>query len=340
MLADLLGVPQGTVSKMESGLKPVSDDVLSALSRILDYPPHFFLQGGQSMGVAMAELFHRKRQNVPKKVLDQIYAEIEIKTRHIKALLRAAEITVNVDPVDIDDFGGDVEEVARLVRASLGVPRGPIENLTGIIESAGVLVVPCDFHTRKVDAISRWARPLPPIIFINKDLPKDRWRASLGHELGHIVMHTIPSPDIEDQAFQFGAEFLLPAHEVRTHLTELNMPKLAQLKRYWKVSMGMLLMRAKNLGMTTPSQDRYLWAQMARAGYKVREPAELDIGGEQPSLLQDLIKLHFDQLDYSGAELAEMLALNPPEFDMLYWDRADGGKGGLRIVPLNSQQRA
>src|SRR5438132_8983926 len=82
-LAEKLDVTQGRISKIEKGLLIVPDDLLEALSRVLDYPQHFFLQEGDLMGVGIAEIFHRKRQDVPKSALAKIYAHMEIRLRHI-----------------------------------------------------------------------------------------------------------------------------------------------------------------------------------------------------------------------------------------------------------------
>jgi transcriptional regulator with XRE-family HTH domain len=113
-LADLLKVTQSRVSKIEAGLLNIPDDLLATLARILDYPPHFFFQEGRPLGMGIPELFHRKRQDVPKRILDKVYAQMDIRFRHVTALLRAADISCTVPHLDIDDFGGHPEEVARM----------------------------------------------------------------------------------------------------------------------------------------------------------------------------------------------------------------------------------
>jgi len=291
---------------------------------VLDYPEHFFFQEGSRVGIGITEVFHRKLQSVPTKALNKIYALIEVRIRHITVLLRAIDIPCSVPRFDIDEFNGRVDEIAQLVRANMRLPRGPVQNLTKALEDAGVLIVPMDFETRKVDAISRWVPGLPPLIFVNEHSPKDRSRYSLAHELGHLVMHEIPTATIEEEASRFAAEFLLPQREIHADLVDVNLPKLALLKRYWKVSMGALLYRASELNAITPNHTRYLWAQMSKAGYNTREPAELDVHGEQPTLLRELITAHLQELGYSPAELESVLALNEEEFRSLYgWDEAE-----------------
>jgi len=322
-LADALGVVQATVSKMEASMLPVSDEMLDHLARALDYPPRFFLQGGGMLGVGVAELFHRKRQDVPKRDLTKIYAQIDIRTKHVEALLRSVDFPVNVPRIDIEEYDGQADEVARLVRASWQLSRGPIKDLTREMENRGILIIPFDFGTRRVDAISRWVPKLPPIVFVNPFIPKDRYRFSLAHELAHLIMHSVPHPDIEAQANRFAAEFLVPERSVHADFLDLDLPKLAVLKKYWRVSMAVLLKRAEDVGAITPNQTRYLWVQMAKAGYKTREPIELDVDGEVPLLLTELTDAHRQDLGFSPDDLGELLALNGDELVDLYLRRPD-----------------
>ncbi|HUY79049.1 MAG TPA: XRE family transcriptional regulator, partial [Ktedonobacterales bacterium] len=317
-LAQKLHINQGYLSKVEAGLLSVSDELLVRLSHELNYPPHFFSQEGGPIGVGVTEVFHRMQKDVPKKHLDMVYAQLDLRLRHIRALLRAVDIRCQVPHLDVDEYDGHVEDIARLVRAIWQLPRGPIDDLTQTLEDAGVLVVPFDFGTKHIDAMSRWLPGLPPVFFVNPTSPKDRLRLTTAHELGHMVMHTLPHPEMEQQANRFAAEFLMPEWEIRPDLIRVTLPKLAVLKRYWKTSMNALLKRAETLGAITANQVRYLWAQMGSAGYRTQEPIELDVGGEVPTLLRELVEAHLNDLDYSPADLAQLIPLNKDELWEVY----------------------
>ncbi len=60
---------------------------------------------------------------------------------------------------------------------------------------------------------------MPPLFFINVTIPADRVRFSLAHEIGHIVVHQLPTDDMEREADRFAAEFLMPESAVRPDLT-------------------------------------------------------------------------------------------------------------------------
>ena len=57
------------------------------------------------------------------------------------------------------------------------------------------------------------APDLPPCVFLSRSAPADRLRASLAHEIGHAVMHRVPTDTMEDEAYTFGAELLLPERD-------------------------------------------------------------------------------------------------------------------------------
>ena len=55
----------------------------------------------------------------------------------------------------------------------------------------------------------------PPLIFINKDLLQDRYRFTLAHELGHLIMHDIPHENMEDKKRDEFLELLLQTSEFK-----------------------------------------------------------------------------------------------------------------------------
>jgi len=323
-LAHALEVTQGRVSRIETGGLSVDDDLFHKLCEVLRYPPHFFTQDEPILGPEIAEVFHRKRHDVPLKLLHKIYARMEILRRQVTALLPATELPSNLQPMELDDYKGSVSVIAELLRARFRLSRGPVQDLIKTLEDAGVVIVPFDFETTKIDAIARWVPGMPPLIFMNERTPIDRRRFSLAHELGHLVMHHEPDPDIERQADEFAAEFLMPEQDIRHDLRDLTIPKLAQLKRYWKQSMASLLRRAKELGAITTSRWESLMIEMSRRGYRTHEPVELDVKSERPSLLQELIAVHLKKLRYTDDELAHMMRLEPEELWSEYlrgWSR-------------------
>lgn len=331
-----LKVNQATVSRMEGGLIPVSEPVLEGYCRELNFPPDFFRQHEAVHGTG-TEAFHqmyRRRQALPAKSLRQVEAHVNILRMHIARLLQAVESTTSmtIPKLDVADFGGRAERVAEAVRAMWRLPTGPIHNMSQLIEAAGGIIIRMDFGTHLVDATSIRYGSLPPLFFVNERLLGDRLRFTLAHELGHMVMHSdVPAPTMESEADAFAAEFLMPERDIAPSLNRLDLRKAALLKPFWKVSIAALVYRAKALGKLSDAQYRRLWMQMGAAGMRTREPEELDIPVEGPSLHKELVELHLNGLSYSHEQLAQFLYSSLDDLRSLHHLHS-ATQPGLRLV--------
>ena len=289
-----------------------------SFSRVLDQPEDFFHLPDQIKGFASNCVYHRKRQSTPETVLRRLLAVVNIRRIQIKRLLRATEINVanQFHRFDIGEHGDNPAALAQLLRAAWQLPPGPIPNLMRTIEDAGGIVIPFDFGTSKVDALSQWVPEMMPMFFVNISLPADRVRYSLAHEIGHLVMHQIPNDDMERQADEFAAEFLMPAKQVKRDLVDISLPRLATLKPIWRTSMATLLRRAGDLDLVNERRRAYLWTQMGKAGYRSIEP--VPIPGESPCLLEELVELHRSSLGYSVEELKSLIVSNDTDLKSVY----------------------
>ena len=306
-LAHAIGASQGSLSKIEAGLREPGSETIRDIAKALHFPESFFSLRDRIYGPSASEFYHRKRSTVPVRVLAQIHANINMQIMFIERLLRSAEYPeIRIRQHSVEDFGDSAAEVARVIRAEFQLPKGPIRDLTEVVEDAGAIVVPLDFGTDLVDAVSWWIPRRPPMIFMNASSPADRTRMSMAHELGHLVMHQEVCPEMENEANRFAAEFLAPADEIKPFLRDATLKTLAAMKPFWKVSMAFLLKRAQDVQAISDGAAKYMWIQFSKAGYKKREPAELDIPREVPTTLRSLIDAHAEDLGYTTENFSEM----------------------------------
>jgi Zn-dependent peptidase ImmA (M78 family)/transcriptional regulator with XRE-family HTH domain len=333
-LADRIRVPQGTISKVESGALSISDDLAAKLSKELEYPEGFFAQTDIVFPFGSSTFYHRKLQSVPAAVLRKIEAKVNIYRFHVTRLIRATDLDTRLRfrRVDAKEHKGNIEEIAQLTRAAWNLPTGPIDNLVHAIENAGGIVIRFSFETRKMFGLSEWIPPAPPLFFLNDhpEISADRDRFTLAHELGHVLLHHLPNPAMEKESDRFAAEFLMPQKDIRSHFkAPVKLHTVARLKPYWKVSMAALVYRAHELRVINDNQHTYLRIQLQGKGYRYREPAELDFPKEQPSLLPEIIQAHVKELGFGYPDIAEMTGMNVAEFKAYH--RVDSG-AGLKIV--------
>lgn len=328
-LAQASGIHQSTISKIELGNQFADEESLEKLSVTLKYPKKFFYQ---RIEVYPPNLHYRKRVALPQKTLVMAEATMNIFRANVQTLLQAVELPYYQTPFIDGQKRGDPAEVAMFLRQYWNIPKGPIENLVNLLESKGIVIIPCEFNTEKIDGRSMITEKGNPVIFLNRNLSGERQRFTLAHELAHLILHVFTVPfsddDTEKEADIFAGEFMMPAAEIRQHfIGKLTVTKLSDLKRYWKMSMAAILKRAQDLNAVTPNQAKYLWIQFGTLGIRKKEPLELPF--EKPRLLKEIINAHLTELRYTIEDIASLLCLEKDEFEEMY----DVGKPQLiRLV--------
>jgi Zn-dependent peptidase ImmA (M78 family)/transcriptional regulator with XRE-family HTH domain len=300
-LASAVGVQQGFISQLEGGvLKSCSADVLNKLSTELGFPVGFFSLRGERLGFGSSALFYRKNGRALKSLSLQ-------ETRHVSSRVNLHRLAIKrmMDIVDIDaqirisklPEGTTPEGAAAHVRALWSLPSGAINNLLSYIERSGIIVIECDF----ADAIagtSIWYSDLPPIIFVDSNLKADRLRFTLAHELGHLLLHTVPSESMEDEADAFASALLLDKAEFFAMSSPWgNRPKLRdflQARPYWKVSIQAMIERLYRSERISAEWRRSLYVMIS--SYGIRDDA-IPFPKERPSLSSTMFSASFDTIE-------------------------------------------
>ena len=165
-----------------------------------------------------------------------------------------------------------------------------------------------------------FAPGIPPLVVLNSDQPAGRMRFTLAHELGHLVMHRFPTPDMEREANEFAAALLVPGEDIRPLFKgrRIDLELLAAMKPEWKVAMQALLVRATALQCLTKNQAQYLWKQFGARRMRLREPVELDFPHEEPTTIATILQMHREALGYSPAELSRLLHIHEHAFREMY----------------------
>lgn len=327
-LAKLIGIPQGNLSRIERGDIGVTKEILAKISTTLKYPVSFFYQ---SFEVYPPNIHYRKRITLNQKTLLKADAIMNIYRFNLQEILKEVELPSENIPILTDQYDTP-ERVASFLRSYWKVPKGPVDNLSGIIEDNGIMVIQIDFETDKIQGRSVVTDTGHPIIFVNQNSPGDSQRLTVAHELGHIIMHlnTIPTfgRDEEDEAFRFASEFLMPFVEIKHYLNDkINLELLADLKRIWKVSMQSILFRAQKSGLVNYNRCRYLWSQFSSLGIRRKEPVQTP--QETPTLVSRMINLFLDGLEYTKKDLSDIFRINSEELEERYF-KPKGNK--LRVA--------
>lgn len=308
-----IGISQGQLSKAEHGIQELDFPTLECLASYYNFPIKFFFR---ELDPTPVSHFCYRKKMTSNKVLDSFIALVQIFKIFIEDLFSSIELPEYDLPSLVPAEDLTVEEIADRIRYALGIFKGPVPNLTTLLENHGIIISKIDFGTDKLDGLSTYNSKGRRIIFINSRMPNDRIRFSLAHELGHTIMHMPqlpdPSRDVEAEANRFAAQFLMPDKEIAPMLVGINIYDLELLKKKWKVSMKALLYRAKSL-MTISERDyRNLQIFYSKKGYNHGEPAPLAY--ETPTLIRETISLYKTELGYSEEDLMSLMTIGTEEY--------------------------
>ena len=306
-LAKGINSSQPTISRYEAGTADVPSEHLNAIAAFLERPKAFFFWKDPLYSASC--MYHRKNRKISVADLRVIHAKVNLLRIQAFKLLKSANIKSKYafHRLDSSKYGGP-QGCAKELRRLWQLPLGPISNVVRSIERAGGIVFRCPFGVARVDGISQWILEddrTPPVFFVHDEIPGDRQRWTLAHEIGHVVMHHMPSDDPEGEANTFASEFMMPADEIESDLGNMTLPKAAALKGYWKVSMASIIVRAFQLKKISEPQYKYLFQQIGIRGYKKQEPVIVE--SETPNMFRDILGFYRMSLRKGAKEVADLL---------------------------------
>ena len=190
-LGEAAGVSRMAISKYERDEMDPSSGVLIALARALGVKVAYLLR---PVAVKVSEPAFRKRTALGKKRQASIVERVRDwldRYLTVEDLLR--EQTLFTWPV-IDRSileVADAEQVAVSLREAWDLGSDSIDNLTEILEHQGIKVGFVEGDDA-FDALTLWADDDTPVIVVKQDIPGDRQRLNIAHELGHILLEIPP----------------------------------------------------------------------------------------------------------------------------------------------------
>lgn len=298
-LAERIGMKQTTISQVEAGMLPASDELVQRVVLQTGFPLSFFKQSN-TIEFPLGSLLYRKRNSLTL----QERSKARQYARVIFEVIKKIESSTNMQIAPcIPRLEEDAVSCAIQTRSALGFsPDTPIENLVYNFEKNGVVILALPMEIAKMDAFSAWVGndKRRPVVALSKNIEYgDRLRFNLAHELGHLVMHQAMTGSIKQidvEANQFAEEFLTPKDIIQKEITKpVTIATLIPLKKRWKVSIRFLIRAAYRSGKISESQYKYLNIQIGQ--YGINEPVK--IVPKKPRLLAQLAEMKYGTpIDY------------------------------------------
>ncbi len=277
-------VTKQALSKYEQNQAQPSPLVLTRLSAAFGVKANYFLSPSH---ITVEFVAYRKRTSLLERekarVKSVVTKSLEDRVR-IQTLIGQTKTDILPwNKLEISSFE-DTERHANHMRNLWELGASPIHDVVATLEEHQLCVLSIEAD-EKFDGMSAFGHDtsgnvLAGAIVSRQDIPGERQRLNLTHELGHLVLKIPNDLDEEKAAFRFGSAFLVPAErlieEVGTKRSYIHISELLILKKQFGISIQALLHRMLDLGIINDSYYRRWSIYISKIGWKKQEPEELN----------------------------------------------------------------
>lgn len=305
-LAEKIGVSKQTISKYELGQASPSSETMIKYCNLLKFNIDFFMFDNEKNDYNYGTIFFRSLKSAESLIREEIKIRIKWTNNiynYINEFVEFPDLNLpDIKPELLEDLNLEkIEEISEILRNYWKVEKGPINNLSILLEKNGIVLCNSDIYNVKVDACSEVINNTAIFFIRTNDISACRLRFDLAHELGHLILHSgITKEELQDkelldkiekEANMFASAFLLPRQEFSNDVLALSLDHFVNLKSRWKVSISAMIYRCNELGIFSDSQVLYLRKQISLKKWRTVEPLDDIIQPEKPKLLCNAINL-------------------------------------------------
>ncbi len=320
-LADALSVTKQAISQYENGSNSPKPEIIELMCEILQMPHRYFTKPIPYK--ITTPIYFRKRKTASKKNSDifevKIGWMIEI-YQYISQFIRFPAMQLKTHEQESYSFE-EVIQIAGEIREYWGLGKGPISNLSLLLENNGFILSKVKVGADKVDACSFLkvdGEEKRPMVFSTPDTSAVRSRRDLAHELGHHVLHPWVDQEyfdtnrtrLDKESEWFASAFLLPQESLKREAYAVgSLDSLILLKKRWKMSAQSILYYMLELDLINKNRFNYLSSKMYTNGWRKSEPLDREIEQEEPQMIRNASKMVLDNKLRTPIQFGEDICL-------------------------------
>jgi Zn-dependent peptidase ImmA (M78 family)/transcriptional regulator with XRE-family HTH domain len=291
-LAREAGTSATMISQIEQGRVTPSSEQVAGIASALGYSEQF-LRAEMNM-LPTTRPWLRVYADASKREADARTALATVAAEWVRMLgLPPLPDLIPPFPCDVEDDEAIDDAAAELRHLAQIEPGAVVTNAMRAAERVGCVVLPLESELGRHLGMSVRADRMPMMCIAKCDVPGDRQRWTVAHELGHLVLHGQCAPPrdsneasrMEKQAHRFAAAFLAPADALVETLDEVGgkvtLRALAGVKAVWGVSIKSLVGRYRDLGVIDTEHARSLYKQISARKWSKAEPVDVPIEAAQ-----------------------------------------------------------
>lgn len=281
-LAEKAGVSSATISNLELGRVAPTRDQIEGIAAALGYSSDFLTSELAMLPTTRPLL--RAYADASKREADARTCATTLAAEYVRRLgLKPLPDLIPVFDGILDDEA--IEDAAMELRQIAQIDVGAVvTNALRAAERLGCVVLPLESELGRHLGMSVRADQLPMICVAKSDVPGDRQRWTVAHELGHLALHSNTAPPrdsrearrMETEAHRFAAAFLAPADPLVETLQAaggiVTLRTLAEVKAVWGIAIKALVHRFHEIGFIDADHARSLYKQISARRWTTEEP--------------------------------------------------------------------
>jgi len=267
-IADRIGVTKQMINKYEQGKSVPGSDKLIALSKVFNQKIDYFFRKPE---ISLGEINFRKKSKFGAKRLNALKEEIRIQIENYLYIENICGLGTSFkNPLEgkLINSDQDVKEAAYTLKEDWQIGQDAVHNLIDLFENNHIKVIEVEDESGSFDGLATIVDEKYYIIVIAKNMPIERKRFTLLHELAHLIL-PIQSFDLKLQekfCNMFASEMLLSGQNARVEFgskrQNITIEELKNVQEKFGISIRAIMFKMGEVEIISEHQLKSFWFKL------------------------------------------------------------------------------
>jgi Zn-dependent peptidase ImmA (M78 family) len=319
-VADNIGVSKQMISKYETGKSIPNSAKLIALSKLFSQKVDYFFRKPE---VELGEINFRKKSKFGNKKINSLKEDIRIQIENYLLIENICNLNI-VFNNPIQNFQiqskNDIVLAVKSLRESWKIGNDVIHNIIELLEYNEIKVIEVADDSSLFDGLATIIDEKYYVLVINKNMPIERKRFTLLHELGHLLLNITSSEnkEIEKYCNLFASEMLLSEENAKMEFGEkrrsISKEELKNIQEKYGISVAAIVYKLGNINIISQEKTATFFKQMNSNPILKKELEESRFDGNEISFrYSNLVYRSVSEEAISMSKASSLLKINLAE---------------------------
>jgi len=316
-VADKIGVSKQMISKYETGKSLPNSSKLIALSKLFNQKVDYFFRKPE---VELGEINFRKKSKFSNKKINSLKEDIRIQIENYLLIENICNLnTLFNNPIQNLSIKSrnDIVKAVKTLRESWKIGNDAIHNIIELLEDNEIKVIEVEDDTNLFDGLATIIDEKYYVLVINKNMPIERKRFTLLHELGHLLLKisSNDTKEIEKYCNLFASEMLLSEENAKMEFgkkrSRITIEELKNIQEKYGISIAAIVYKLGDIKIIPQEKTTSFFKQMNANPALKKELEEPRFDGHEMSFrYSNLVYRSVSEEAISMSKASSLLKIN------------------------------